>query len=223
MTHQLFLHYNYCTGAQQDQNFAWADFCDVLAWWKRQERPHAASRFAITVAFPQAQHSLFKNPQATRKAEGLELFHFIQNSIKKSDVTGLWSLSPPSTRQKGVSHEDAVKQHSWTTILCISKLVLVISPSGHFCSQAFLHSLFIFKVSATHKKKKKKENLIAIPSFPCIIIFSSELINSQSDPDPQLPLGLKWCKRFLSALPQFYFCPNMHQVQVEDYVLQLWT
>lgn len=54
------------------------------------------------------------------------------------------------------------------------------------------------------------------------LVLSYSLVNwlILSDPDPQLPLGLKWCKRLLSALPPFYFCPNMHRVQ--DSVLQLW-
>lgn len=36
--------------------------------------------------------------------EGPELFHVIQNYIKKWDCTKLWSLSPPFIRQTGVSH-----------------------------------------------------------------------------------------------------------------------
>lgn len=102
--------------------------------------------------------------------EGPELFHGIQNCIKKWDCTELWPLSPPFVRQTGVSHKDAAKEHSWITILCISQLVLVISPSGHFCSQAFSHSFF-FKFLLLIKSQK---TLLQYHNF---LVLSYSLVN----------------------------------------------
>lgn len=50
------------------------------------------SHFSAGLTFP------VQNPQSARKVEGPELFHIIQNCMKKWDCTELWLLSPPFIR-----------------------------------------------------------------------------------------------------------------------------
>lgn len=165
----------------------------------------------ITVTFLQAWHSLFKILSLQEKWKAQNCFTLFKTTFR-SEIAQNCDLSHPPSQDRQDFHTDAAKQHSSITILCISQLVLVISPSGHFCSQVFSHSLFIFKVSATNKKP---ENLSAIPSFPCITIFSRELINSQSD----LTLSSHWAstdaKGFFQIFLHFIFVPTEYKYRTQ--------
>lgn len=121
-----------------------------------------------------------------------------------------------SPRQKEVLKTNRLKQQSWTTMLCLStwscsrrvglhdlQRFLSTPPILWFCDfpcwpLLLLRSLLFLKFQLLIKVRKSYCNIIT--SLYWRASYSPVNWSTRSDPDPQLPLGLNWCKRFPSVL-----------------------
>lgn len=96
----------------------------------------------ITVTFLQAWHSLFKILSLQEQWKAQNCFTLLKTALR-SEITQNCDLFHPPSWDRRDFHTDAVKQHSWIIILCISQLVLVISPSATSAPRLSL-TLFLF-------------------------------------------------------------------------------